>query len=56
MSPTHFDSLVRAGRLPQPRQVDRLTRYDRTELDAAVAKISRRSDDEADDEFPEPKA
>ena len=55
MSPTHFDSLVRAGKLPQPRQVDRLTRYDRAELDAAIAKIARR-DDEDDDEFPEPEA
>src|SRR6476661_8734095 len=41
MSPTHFDSLVRDGALSAPRQVGRLTRYDRLELDAAMAKIGR---------------
>jgi len=54
MSPTHFDALVRDGVLPEPRKVGRLTRYDRLELDATMAKISRRDDE--DDDLPEPKA
>jgi predicted DNA-binding transcriptional regulator AlpA len=53
MSPTHFDSLVHDGVLPEPRQLGRLTRYDRLELDATLAKIGRRDDD---DDLPEPKA
>jgi predicted DNA-binding transcriptional regulator AlpA len=54
MSSTHFDALVRDGVLPQPRQLGRLTRYDRLELDATMAKIGRRDGD--DDDLPEPKA
>jgi len=53
MSATHFDTLVRDRVLPQPRQVGRLTRYDRLELDATMAKIGRRDDE--DDDLPEPK-
>jgi predicted DNA-binding transcriptional regulator AlpA len=52
MSATLFDTLVRDGVLPQPRRIGRLTLYDRRELDAAMAKITR--PDEED--LPEPEA
>jgi predicted DNA-binding transcriptional regulator AlpA len=52
MSATFFDTLVRDGVLPQPRKIGRLRLYDRRELDAAMARITR--PDEDDDDLPEP--
>ena len=46
MSPTHLDSQVRTGALPQPHQMGRLVRFDRWELDVAVAKMGRKDKDE----------
>ena len=44
MSPTHFDSLVRDGILPPPRKIGRRSHYDRQEIDAAMARITRPDD------------
>ena len=52
MSPTFFDTLVREDVLPQPGRIGTRTLYDRQELDAAMARVTRSDDDE--DEFPEP--
>jgi predicted DNA-binding transcriptional regulator AlpA len=58
MSPSHFDAKVKAGKLPQPHRFGRLVRFDRFELDvamAAQAPLAANAEQTEPPEFPEPK-
>jgi predicted DNA-binding transcriptional regulator AlpA len=48
ISSTKFDELVRDGRMPQPKCVDRRKLWDRYALDAAFEELPHENDNEWD--------
>ena len=44
VSPAKFDELVAAGRMPQPREIDRRVLWDTDELRASFRAIPRRGE------------